>query len=151
MLALAGLAGDKAGDPAAAIEDGRALAAYRAMVRAQGGDPDAALPQAAHTQVLPAPASGWLTGLDALAVGIAAWRLGAGRARKEDDVSASAGIICLAKPGEAVQAGQPLLELRADEPERFGPALAALEGAAAVSDHRPPAAVSPGIAEVGPA
>jgi thymidine phosphorylase len=155
MLALAGIAGntagDTAGDPAAAIADGRALAAYRAMVRAQGGDPDAPLPQAAHTQVLPAPASGWLTGLDALKVGIAAWRLGAGRARKEDDVSASAGIICLAKPGEAVQAGQPLLELRADEPERFGPALAALEGAAAVSDQGPPPPVSPVIEEIGPA
>ena len=131
------LAGDTAGDPAAAIADGRALAAYRAMVRAQGGDPDAPLPQAAHTQVLPAPAAGWLTGLDALAVGIAAWRLGAGRARKEDAVSAAAGVICLAKPGEAVQAGQPLLELRADEPERFGPALAALEGAVTVSDQGP--------------
>ena len=147
MLALAGLDAD----PAAAIADGRALAAYRAMVRAQGGDPDAPLPEAAHTQVLAAPASGWLTGLDALAVGIAAWRLGAGRARKEDDVSASAGIICLAKPGEAVQAGQPLLELRADEPERFGPALAALEGAVAISDQGPPPALSPVISEVGPA
>ena len=147
MLALAGLDTD----PAAAIADGRALAAYRAMVRAQGGDPDAPLPQAAHTQVLAAPASGWLTSLDALAVGIAAWRLGAGRARKEDDVSASAGIICLAKPGETVQAGQPLLELRADEPGRFGPALAALEGAVAVSDQGPPPALSPVISEVGPA
>jgi thymidine phosphorylase len=146
MLALAGLDAD----PAAAIADGRALAAYRAMVRAQGGDPDAPLPQAAHTQVLAAPASGWLTGLDALAVGIAAWRLGAGRARKEDDVSVSAGIICLAKPGEVVRAGQPLLELRADEPERFGPALAALEGAVAVSDQGPPPVVSPVIEHVGP-
>ena len=146
MLALAGVDAD----PAAAIADGRALATYRAMVRAQGGDPDAPLPQAAHTQVLPAPASGWLTSLDALAVGIAAWRLGAGRARKEDDVSPSAGIICLAKPGEAVEAGQPLLELRADEQERFGPALAALEGAAAVSDQGPPPPVSPVLEEVGP-
>jgi thymidine phosphorylase len=151
MLALAGIAGGTTGDPAAAIADGRALAAYRAMVRAQGGDPDAPLPQAAYTQVLSAPASGWLTGLDALKVGIAAWRLGAGRARKEDDVSASAGIICLAKPGEAVQVGQPLLELRADAPERFGPALAALEGAAVVSDQGPPPPVSPIISEVGPA
>jgi thymidine phosphorylase len=130
MLALAGLDAD----PAAAIADGRALAAYREMVRAQGGDPDAPLPRAAHTQVLPAPASGWLTGLDALAVGTAAWRLGAGRARKEDDVSAAAGVICLAKPGDRVQAGQPLLELRADDQDRFGPALAALEGAVTVSD-----------------
>jgi thymidine phosphorylase len=145
MLALAGIAGD----PAAAIADGRALDTYRAMIRAQGGDPDAPLPQAAHTQVLAAPASGWLTGLDALAVGIAAWRLGAGRARKEDDVSTSAGIICLAKPGDRVQAGQPLLELRADEPERFGPALAALEGAATVSAQGPPP-VSPVIEQVSP-
>jgi thymidine phosphorylase len=146
MLALAGIEAD----PATAIADGRARAAYRAMVRAQGGDPDAPLPRAAHTQVVPAPASGWLTGLNALQVGIAAWRLGAGRARKEDDVSASAGIICLAKPGDAVQAGQPLLELRADEPERFGLALDALEGAATISDQAPPP-VSPVIEQVGSA
>ena len=130
MLALAGLDAD----PAAAIADGRALATYREMIRAQGGDPDAPLPRAAHTQVLPAPASGWLTGLDALAVGTAAWRLGAGRARKEDDVSAAAGVICLAKPGDRVQAGQPLLELRADDQDRFGPALAALSDAVTISD-----------------
>ncbi len=145
MLALVGLAGDTAGDPAAAIADGRALAVYRAMVRAQGGDPDAPLPRAAHTQVLPAPASGWLTGLDALAVGTAAWRLGAGRARKEDAVSAGAGVICLAKPGDRVQVGQPLLELHADEAERFGPSLAALAGAIAVSQDGPPPPVSPVI------
>ena len=146
MLTLAGLDAD----PAAAIADGRALAAYRAMVRAQGGDPDAPLPQAAHTQVLPAPASGWLTGLDALAVGTAAWRLGAGRARKEDDVSAAAGVVCLAKPGGRVQAGQPLLELRADAPERFGPALAALDGAIAIGQDGPPPQVSPVIEYIAP-
>jgi thymidine phosphorylase len=122
-------------DPAAAIADGRALAAYRTMVIAQGGDPDAPLPQAAYvTQALLAPADGWLTRLDALAVGTAAWRLGAGRARKEDAVSAAAGVICLAKPGDQVRQGQPLLELRADDPERFGPALAALATAATVSE-----------------
>ena len=141
MLALAGLDAD----PAAAIADGRALAAYRAMVRAQGGDPDAPLPRAAFTQVLPAPVDGWLTGLDALAVGTAAWRLGAGRARKEDSVSAAAGVICLAKPGDRVQAGQPLLELRADEPERFGPALAAVADAIAIGQDGPPPRVSPVI------
>ncbi len=135
MLALAGIDAD----PAAAIADGRALDTYRAMVRAQGGDPDAPLPQAAHVrQALPAPRSGWLTRLDALAVGTAAWRLGAGRARKEDSVSATAGIICLAKPGDPVQAGQPLLELRTDDQERFAAALAALDGAAAVSAEGPP-------------
>ncbi len=146
MLALAGLDTD----PAAAIEDGRALAAYRAMVTAQGGDPDAPLPQAAHTRVLAAAATGWVTRLDALQVGTAAWRLGAGRARKEDQVSAAAGIICLAKPGEEVRAGQPVLELRADDEERFAPALAALAGAVTISDAGPPPAVSPVIEHIGP-
>jgi thymidine phosphorylase len=146
MLALAGLDAD----PAAAIADGRALASYRAMVRAQGGDPDAPLPRASHIQVVPAPASGWLTGLDALAVGTAAWRLGAGRARKEDAVSAAAGVICLAKPGDRVQHGQPLLELRADDPERFGPALAVLEAAAEVSDQGPRPRLSPVIETISP-
>ncbi len=146
MLALAGLDTD----PAAAIEDGRALAAYRAMVTAQGGDPDAPLPQAAHTRVLAAAATGWVTRLDALQVGTAAWRLGAGRARKEDQVSAAAGIICLAKPGEEVRAGQPVLELRADDEERFAPALAALAGAVTISDAGPPPAVSPVIEYIGP-
>jgi thymidine phosphorylase len=136
-------------DPAAAIADGRALAAYRTMVIAQGGDPDAPLPQAACvTQALPAPADGWLTRLDALAVGTAAWRLGAGRARKEDAVSAAAGVICLAKPGDQVRQGQPLLELRADDPERFGPALAALAAAATVSEQPPPPLPSPVIEHI---
>jgi len=140
MLTLAGIDAD----PAAALADGRALAVYRAMVIAQGGDPDAPLPQAAHVRAaLPAPADGWLTRLDALAVGTAAWRLGAGRARKEDAVSAAAGVICLAKPGDQVRKGQPLLELRADDPERFGPALAALAAAVDVSEQGPPTRVPP--------
>jgi thymidine phosphorylase len=136
-------------DPAIAIADGRAYETFRAMVTAQGGDPDAPLPRAAHVrQALPAPADGWLTRLDALAVGTAAWRLGAGRARKEDAVSAVAGVICLAKPGEAVRKGQPLLELRADDPERFGPALAALATAATVSEQPSPPLPSPVIETV---
>ncbi len=148
MLDLTGIDAD----PAAAIADGRALAAYRTMIRAQGGDPDAPLPQAAHvTTALPAPATGWLTRLDALAVGTAAWRLGAGRARKEDAVSAAAGIICLAKPGDYVRAGQPLLELRADDEDRFAAALAALaapdNGVAEVSQHEPPPP-APAVIEV---
>ena len=96
MLRLAGIDAD----PAAALADGRALERYRAMIAAQGGDPDAELASAAHTELVRAETSGWLCGLDARAVGVAAWRLGAGRARKEDPVSAAAGIICLAKPGE---------------------------------------------------
>jgi len=146
MLALAGIEAD----PAAAVADGRALAAYRTMVIAQGGDPDAPLPQAAHVQsALPAPADGWLTRLDALAVGTAAWRLGAGRARKEDAVSAAAGVICLAKPGDRVREGQPLLELRADDPGRFGPALAALATAVTVSEEPPPPLPSPILEHIG--
>ncbi|HET8582446.1 MAG TPA: thymidine phosphorylase [Jatrophihabitans sp.] len=126
MLAGAGLADV---DPADALRDGRAMDAWRAMIAAQGGDPSAPLPVARETQVVTTPASGVLTRLDALAVGVAAWRLGAGRARKEDPVSAGAGVVLHAKPGESVVAGAPLFELHADEPERFEPALEALDGA----------------------
>ncbi|HMD25325.1 MAG TPA: thymidine phosphorylase, partial [Streptosporangiaceae bacterium] len=147
MLALAGI--DE--DPAAAIADGRALTAYQDMVRAQGGDPDAPLPQAPYVRkACPAPADGWLTRLDALKVGTAAWRLGAGRARKEDPVSAAAGVICLAKPGDRVQKGQPLLELHADDENRFGPALAALDTAIQISE-APPPSVPLVIEHIGPA
>ncbi|HLN68668.1 MAG TPA: thymidine phosphorylase [Streptosporangiaceae bacterium] len=148
MLELAGIEAD----PAAAIADGRALQTFRAMVRAQGGDPDAPLPRAPHvTPALPAPADGWLTRLDALQVGTAAWLLGAGRARKEDAVSAAAGVICLAKPGDRVRAGQPLLELHADDELRVGPALAALDGAIEVSQQPPPPPPSPVIEYIGAA
>ena len=98
------------------------------MIAAQGGDPSAPLPTARETHVVAAPASGVLTRLDALAVGIAAWRLGAGRARKEDPVSFGAGVVMLAKPGDTVRAGEPLLELHADDPALFDRALEALEG-----------------------
>jgi thymidine phosphorylase len=149
MLALAGLPHDGDADPAVAIADGRALAAWEAMIRAQGGDPDAPLPTAPHVQTWPSPGTGWLSRLDALAVGTAAWRLGAGRARKEDDVSAAAGVICLAKPGDRVEAGQPLLELRADDQGRFAAALDALAGAVAVAG-QPPAPADPVIEVVAP-
>jgi thymidine phosphorylase len=125
MLAGAGLDGT---DPADALQDGRAMDVWRRMIAAQGGDPDAPLPTARETHTVTAPASGVLTRLDALSVGVASWRLGAGRARKEDPVSAGAGVVLLAKPGDEVTIGQPLLELHADEPARFDRALAALEG-----------------------
>jgi thymidine phosphorylase len=124
MLAGAGL--DDV-DPADALRDGRAMDVWRRMIAAQGGDPDAPLPVARERHVVTAPAAGVLTRLDALAVGVAAWRLGAGRARKEDAVSAGAGVVLLAKPGDPVQAGQPLLELHTDDPKRFERALAALD------------------------
>lgn len=136
MLTLAGLTDQ---DPREAIADGRAYAAYEQMIRAQGGDPGASLPEPKHVQnALRADQDGWLASLDALQVGVAAWRLGAGRERKEDPVSAAAGIICLVKPGERVTKGQPILELRTDEEHRFGIAIAALEGAAAISGRQPP-------------
>jgi len=133
MLALAGIDAE----PAEALADGRALERYRAMITAQGGDPAAKLPSAEHTEVVRAESSGWLRVLSARAVGVAAWRLGAGRARKEDPVSAAAGIICLAKPGEQVAAGQPVLELRGDDPGKFGRALEALEGALEIGPEPP--------------
>src|SRR5215472_6245748 len=136
MLALVGLDAD----PAAALADGRALERYRTMIAAQGGDPDAALPSAPCAQVVTAAESGWLRGLDARAVGVAAWRLGAGRARKEDPVSASAGVLCLAKPGERVEAGQAVLELRADDESRFARAQEALAGAVEIGPEPPEAA-----------
>jgi thymidine phosphorylase len=133
MLALAGLDAD----PAAALAGGQALAVYRAMISEQGGDPDATLPEAAHRQEVTALSGGYLQDLDARAVGVAAWRLGAGRARKEDPVSAAAGVICLVKPGEQVQAGEPVLQLRTDEPARFGRALEALDGAFSIGPEQP--------------
>ncbi|MBA2281132.1 MAG: thymidine phosphorylase [Acidimicrobiia bacterium] len=125
-------------DPAAAIADGRALATWDAMVRAQGGDPDAPLPVAAHRRVVRAASSGHVTRLDARAVGIAAWTLGAGRSRKEDPVSAGAGVMCLRKPGDEVAAGEPLLELHADDEARFAAAEAALAGAVDIGPEPPP-------------
>ena len=120
-------------DPAPALADGRAMDVWRRMIAAQGGSPDAPLPVARESHVVTAPASGILTRLDALAVGIAAWRLGAGRARKEDIVQAGAGVVLHAKPGDAVTAGQPLLTLHTDESDRFARALEALDGSFDIS------------------
>ncbi|MCA1170349.1 thymidine phosphorylase [Rothia kristinae] len=124
MLAASGMQED----PAEALADGRAMDVWRRMIRDQGGDPDAALPVARHEHVITAPTDGVLTRLDALAVGTASWRLGAGRARKEDAVQAGAGILLHAKPGERVRAGQALMSLRTEDPERFTRAEQVLEG-----------------------
>ncbi|MGX7827645.1 thymidine phosphorylase [Actinokineospora sp. 24-640] len=134
MLALAGLSDV---DPAAVLASGEAYAVWERMIRAQGGDPDAPLPSASHVHTVTASADGVLASLDAYAVGVAAWRLGAGRARKEDPVQAAAGVICLAKPGDAVRAGEPVLELRTDTPDAVAGALAALEGAFRIADSAP--------------
>ncbi|WP_405979060.1 thymidine phosphorylase [Streptomyces sp. NBC_00158] len=130
MLTAAGI---KDADPAKALADGSAMDVWRRMISAQGGDPDAALPVAREQHVVTASASGVLTRLDAYAVGVGAWRLGAGRARKEDPVQAGAGIELHAKPGDTVTAGQPLMTLHTDTPEKFEYALSSLEGCYDVS------------------
>ncbi|MGH3444280.1 MAG: thymidine phosphorylase [Nocardioidaceae bacterium] len=114
-------------DPADRLADGSAMDVWRSMISAQGGDPDAPLPSARETHAVTALASGVLTRLDALAVGMAAWRLGAGRARQGDAVQAGAGVEMHAKPGDTVREGQPLLTLHTDDPGRFDRALAILE------------------------
>ncbi|MBX3091753.1 MAG: thymidine phosphorylase, partial [Cryobacterium sp.] len=122
-------AGQPDADVEGALTGGRAMDTWRAMISAQHGDPDAALPVAKETHVVVAESDGVLVEQKALPFGIAAWRLGAGRARKEDPVQHSAGIDLHAKPGDAVKKGQPLFTLNADEPARFERALDALDGA----------------------
>jgi thymidine phosphorylase len=133
MLELVGLDGD----PESALKDGSALAAWRAMLQAQGGDPDALLRVAKVVEPWEAKRAGYLSRLDARSIGVAAWRLGAGRARKEDAVSSTAGVRCLVKPGEPVEKGEAILELHTDDPERMARAREALEGAIEVSDEVP--------------
>ena len=143
-LALAREMLDAAGlpdaDPAAALAGGAAMDVWRRMIRAQGGDPEAPLPVAAETEVLRAPADGVVTAVDAYGIGVAAWRLGAGRARKEDPVSAGAGVLLRVRPGAAVRAGDPLCELRADDAARIP---AARESAAAAFEVSPGASSGP--------
>jgi thymidine phosphorylase len=131
MLALVGKTDV---DVEAALKDGRAMDTWRKVIRAQGGDPDAALPVARETHTVLADRDGVLVEQQALPFGIAAWRLGAGRARKQDPVQHAAGIDLHAKPGDAVRAGAPLFTLSADEPERFERAIEALEGAWRIGD-----------------
>ncbi|AIJ20910.1 thymidine phosphorylase [Amycolatopsis methanolica] len=133
MLELAGISVD----PARVLASGEAYETWCRMITAQGGDPAAPLPRPGHVMVFPAPSSGYLSVLDAYAVGVAAWRLGAGRARKEDPVQHAAGVRCLAKPGDRVVAGEPLLELHTDTPDAVPAALEALAGAVVISDAAP--------------
>jgi thymidine phosphorylase len=134
MLGLAGVEGD----PAKALADGRALDKFREMIRAQGGDPDQPLPASPVLGVVPAARDGIVRRLDAYAVGMASWRLGAGRSRPGEAVSAAAGVMCLAKPGERVTKGQPIVELHGDDPSRLDAARAELAAAIDIGDDPPP-------------
>jgi thymidine phosphorylase len=131
MIALAGITDV---DPAQVLASGAAYPVWERMIIAQGGDPAAPLPVASHVEELVAERSGVLSRLDALAVGVAAWRLGAGRARKEDAVQAAAGVRLLVDVGDEVESGQPLLELHTDTPAAAAGARAALDGGVRVSD-----------------
>ncbi|MFC5503451.1 thymidine phosphorylase [Lysinimonas soli] len=132
------LAGVPDADVESALKNGRAMDSWRAMIWAQGGDPDAALPTPKETHVVRAERAGVLVAQHALPFGIAAWRLGAGRARQEDPVMHSAGIELHAKPGDAIAEGQPLFTLGTDDPDRFPRALEALEGAYRIGESGDP-------------
>jgi thymidine phosphorylase len=134
MLDAAGLTG---ADPVKTLDSGAAMDSWRAMIRAQGGDPDAPLPQARETEVVRAGRDGVVAAVDAYGVGIAAWRLGAGRARKEDPVSFGAGVLLKVRPGDRVTKGQPLLELRTDEGSRITTARDAADQAVVIADAAP--------------
>jgi len=125
-------------DPADLLASGAAMDVWRSMIKAQGGDPDAELPVAREPDVIIAEQNGVLQSLDALAVGEAVWRLGAGRARKEHTVQAGAGVQLHAKPGARVRAGEPLITLHTDTPERFMRAREALAGAYTIGEAAPP-------------
>jgi thymidine phosphorylase len=130
MLSLAGIDAD----PAEALQDGRAMDTWREMVRAQGGDADAPLPTAAVVEEVTAPRAGVVTHVHAMDVGVAAWRLGAGRARKEDPVSAAAGVVLHVAPGDPVKAGQVMAELHADDETHMAAGRASFEGAVVIGD-----------------
>ena len=125
MLQLAGI--NK--DPASGLKDGSAMQVWKKMIIAQGGNPDIEIPVATKKEKVVATQSGYITDLDAYAIGLSAWRLGAGRAKKEDAVSKTAGIICLAKEGDYVEKDQPVLELHIDEAARLPFAKEALKNA----------------------
>ena len=129
MLAAAGVAAD----PEEALRSGKAMDTWRALITAQDGDPDAPLPEARESEVIRAPASGVLTRLDALSVGLAAWRLGAGRSSQGELVQAGAGVQWHARPGDSVTQGQALFTLHTDEPNRLERASQALSDAFEIS------------------
>jgi thymidine phosphorylase len=134
MLASVGLSDV---DPADALADGRAMDAWRRMIRAQGGDPDALLAQAPEREQVRATSDGYVSTVDAYALGVAAWRLGAGRARKEDPVSAAAGVVLRKRLGDPVKVGDVLYELRADDAARIPAAISTAQPGVVVTPTPP--------------
>src|SRR5690625_3719323 len=126
-------------DPGIALDNGQAMDVWRAMIAAQGGDPDAPLPRPAETHTVAAPRSGMVTSMDARAVGVCAWRLGGGRTTATDAVQPAAGVTLHAKPGDTVRAGDPVATLHTDEAERIPRAIGSLEGAIDIQAERSPA------------
>lgn len=126
-------------DPAQVLASGRAMDVWRQMIGSQGGDPDAPLPAARHTDTVLAGDTGTVQRLDAMAVGLAAWRLGAGRTRLGASVQAGAGIELLVRPGQQVSAGQPILRLHSDTPESFAAAREALANGIEIGAEATPA------------
>ena len=144
-LALAGEMLDAAGidgvDPAQTLRDGTAMDRFRELVAAQGGDLSQPLPIGAHSETVTAPRGGTMGDIDAMAVGLAVWRLGAGRSTPGEQVQFGAGVRIHRRPGEPVAAGETLFTLYTDTPERFDGAMAELDGGWSVGDtapeHRP--------------
>ena len=131
MLEIAGI---KGADPAAALKNGKAMDVWRQMISAQGGDPDAKLPVAKENLTITADSSGTVLTMDAMKVGLAAWRLGAGRSRQGEAVQAGAGIEIHAKPGDAITAGTPLFTLHTDTPAAFVRAQESLTNSVTIGD-----------------
>lgn len=134
MLAAAGIDGV---DPAQTLTDGTAMDRFRALVAAQGGDLSAPLPIGAHSETVLAPTGGVMGDIDAMAVAMAAWRLGAGRAGPGDPVQPGAGVQIHRRPGEPVAAGDTLFTLYTDTPERLTPARAELDGGWIIGSRAP--------------
>jgi thymidine phosphorylase len=132
MIDAAGIVGK---DPADALKDGSAMDHWKRMISAQGGDLDAKLPVAREKHVITADESGIMTKMDAMKIGVSAWRLGAGRSKQGEKVQAGAGVEMHAKPGDYIKSGEPLLTLHTDEPARFDRAIEILTGAIVIKEN----------------
>lgn len=135
MLDAAGIDGV---DPAQTLQDGSAMDSFLSLVSAQGGDATAPLPIGPHSEVISAPRDGRMGNIDAMAVGLAVWRLGAGRSAPGERVQSGAGLYIHRRPGETVSSGEPLFTLYTETPERFESAIAELDGGWTVADAAPP-------------